>query len=244
MGKLWSIFGETSESERVDTKPAGTKPVLSIIGGTGTLGSGLAKKWARAGYPVIIGSRFADKAQEVAESFASPEGRHQPIGMVNAEAARAGEIIVLTVRYAHHDETIEQIKPYATGKLMIDATVPLDPSAQTRVQLPHTDSAAVNAQQLLGPETRVVSAFHNVPARKLHKDEPIDCDVLVFGDNQGDREIALSLVSAAGLRGIHGGPLANSAAAEALTSVLIGISKIYRIDGAGIRITGIDGTIK
>lgn len=244
MGRLWSVFGVTSQEGAANDEQVSTRPVLSIIGGTGTLGSGLAKKWAEAGYPVIIGSRFADKAEEVAQSLARPENRQPLLGMMNVEAAKAAEIIVLTVRFAHHDETIQQIKPYTDGKLIIDATVPLNPSAQAQVQLPHTDSAAVSMKQLLGSEARVVSAFHNVPARKLHKDEPIDCDVLVFGDSESDREIALSLVSAAGLRGIHGGLLANSAAAEALTSVLISIGKIYKIDGAGIRITGIDDNQK
>lgn len=241
---MWSIFGDATASGAGKDNQANNRPVLSIVGGTGMLGSGLAKRWAQAGYPVIIGSRFTDKAEQVAQACALSEGCQPMRGMTNAEAAETAEIIILTVRFAHHDEIIQQIRPYAAGKLVIDATVPLDPSAQARVQLPHTDSAAVSAQQLLGPETRVVSAFHNVPARKLQKDEPIDCDVLVFGDNECDREIALSLVSAAGMRGIHGGPLANSAAAEALTSVLIGIGKIYGIDGAGIRITGIDGSLK
>jgi predicted dinucleotide-binding enzyme len=84
-----------------------------------------------------------------------------------------------------------------------------------------------------------VSAFHNVAAHKLATVEAIDCDVLVFGDDPKDREVAMALVAAAGLRGVHAGPLANSVAAEALTSVLIGINRNYKVDGAGIRITGI-----
>ena len=86
---------------------------------------------------------------------------------------------------------------------------------------------------------RVVAAFHNVAAHKLQTDEPIDCDVLVFGDDPKDREVVMGLAEAAGLRGVHAGPLANSVAAEALTSVLIGINRNYKVDGAGIRITGI-----
>ena len=88
---------------------------------------------------------------------------------------------------------------------------------------------------------RVVSAFHNVAAHKLSLDAPIDCDVLVFGDDPKDREVAILLAKAAGLRGVHAGPLVNSIAAEALTSVLIGINRNYKVDGAGIRITGIGG---
>jgi NADPH-dependent F420 reductase len=125
------------------------------------------------------------------------------------------------------------------GKLVIDATVPLVPPRVARVQLPPEHSAALTAQKRLGPGVRVVAAFHNVAAHKLAHDEPIDCDVLVFGDDPKDREAAMALVVAAGLRGVHGGPLANSVAAEALTSVLININRNYKVDGAGIRITGI-----
>jgi predicted dinucleotide-binding enzyme len=85
----------------------------------------------------------------------------------------------------------------------------------------------------------MAAAFHNVAAHKLQKDEPIDCDVLVFADDARDREAVLALAAAAGLRGLHAGPLANSVAAEALTSVLIGINRSYKVDGAGLRITGI-----
>jgi predicted dinucleotide-binding enzyme len=86
---------------------------------------------------------------------------------------------------------------------------------------------------------RVVAAFHNVAGHKLATDAVVDCDVLVFGDDPKDRDIVLALAQACGLRGIHAGPLANSVAAEALTSVLIGINRNYKVDGAGIRITGI-----
>jgi hypothetical protein len=123
---------------------------------------------------------------------------------------------------------------------VVDTTVPLVPPRVARVQLPPEHSAAVAAQQRLGEGARVVSAFHNVAAHRLQElDAPIDCDVLVFGDDPKDREQVLQLVTAIGLRGIHAGPLANSAAAEALTSVLIGINRAYKVDGSGIRITGI-----
>jgi NADPH-dependent F420 reductase len=108
--------------------------------------------------------------------------------------------------------------------------------------MPPEGSAALAAQKRLPPGVRVVAAFHNVAAHKLQKDEAIDCDVLVFGDDPKDREVVVELAKAASLRGIQGGPLANSMAAEALTSVLIGINRAYKVDGAGIRITGIATT--
>ena len=160
-------------------------------------------------------------------------------GLDNAAAAQAGEIVVVTVPFGSHTEILDQIRDAVAGKLVVDTTVPLMPPRVARVQLPPEDSAAVAAQKRLGDRARVVAAFHNVAALKLQKDMAIDCDVLVFGDDVKDRETVIALAQAAGLRGLHGGPLANSTATEALTSVLIGINRTYKVDGAGIRITGI-----
>ena len=121
---------------------------------------------------------------------------------------------------------------------MVDATLPLVPTKVMRVQLPPEGSAAQITQSILGADTRVVSAFHNIAAHKLAADEQVDCDVLVFGDDREAREIVVGIVENCGLRGLHAGSLANSVAAEALTSVLIFMNKIYQVDGAGIRITG------
>ena len=125
------------------------------------------------------------------------------------------------------------------GKIVIDATVPLVPPKVARVQLPAETFAAVAAQRRLGEGVRVVAAFHNVAANKLQSDAPIDCDVLVFGDDPTDRSVVIALAEVAGLNGVHAGPLANAVAAEALTSVLIGINRHYKVAGAGIRITGL-----
>jgi NADPH-dependent F420 reductase len=194
------------------------KAKLAVIGGTGTLGSGLAGRWAKAGYPVVIGSRDAAKA---------------------ADAAKSAEIIILAVPWATHAQIIDEIKPHTAGKLVVDTTVPLVPPKVARVQLPNETSAALAAQRRLGDGVRLVSAFHNVAGHKLQQDIDIDCDVLIFGDEPKDRAIVADLAKAIGLRGVHAGPLANSVAAEALTSVLIGINRNYKVDGAGIRITGI-----
>ncbi|HSD41912.1 MAG TPA: NADPH-dependent F420 reductase [Burkholderiales bacterium] len=214
-------------------------PTVALIGGTGDLGTGLAIRWAAAGYPVIIGSREAGKAAAAAARLAPPPGAPAPRGLANAAAAAAADVVVVTVPFAAHAAILADIRDAVAGKVVIDATVPLVPPKVARVQLPPDDSAAVAAQRALGEGARVVSAFHNVAALKLQKGEPIDCDVLVFGDRPEDREVAIRLAEAAGLRALHAGPLANSTAAEALTSVLIGINRNYRVDGAGIRITGI-----
>jgi NADPH-dependent F420 reductase len=146
------------------------------------------------------------------------------------------------VPWANHAAILDEIAPHVAGKLVVDTTVPLVPPRVARVQMPPEGSAALAAQKRLGTGVRVVSAFHNVAAHKLQKDEAIDCDVLIFGDDPKDREAVLELAKAAGLRGIHAGPLANSVAGEALTSVLIGINRTYKVDGAGIRITAIATT--
>jgi len=116
--------------------------------------------------------------------------------------------------------------------------VPLMPPKVMRVQLPPEKSAAERAALFLGPDVRVTSGFHNVAGHKLATDADIGCDVLVFGDDKEARAQVVELANAAGLRGLHAGALCNSAAAEALTSILIFMNKTYKVDGAGIRITG------
>lgn len=212
---------------------------IAVIGGTGSLGSGLARRWAGAGLSVAVGSRDAEKAAEFARSLPQQAGGRPAEGLSNREAAERAEIVVLTVPFASQAAILEEVRPYLTGKILLDTTVPLMPPKVARVQLPPEGSAAVRAQSLLGEGCRVISGFHNVAAHKLQKNEPMACDVLIFGDDVAARETGIELVTKAGLRGIHGGPLANSAAAEALTSVLISINKRYGADGAGLTITGI-----
>lgn len=216
-----------------------TLPTLAVIGGTGDLGTGLARRWAKAGYPLVIGSRTADKAEAAATALAEFATGPKPRGMANRQAAEAGEIVVLTVPFATAPAVLDDIKAAVQGKLFVDTTVPLMPPRVARVQLPAEGCAAILAQKRLGEGVRVTSAFHNVAAHKLEVvDMALDCDVLVFGDKPEDREPVIKLAEALGVRGLHAGPLANSAAAEALTSVIIGINRTYKVDGASIRITG------
>jgi 8-hydroxy-5-deazaflavin:NADPH oxidoreductase len=212
----------------------GEKPIIAILGGTGDLGGGLAVRWARAGYKIIIGSRTLEKARDAAKPLGAA-------GMDNQAAAKACDIAVLTVPFANQKATLESVRDALAGKILIDVTVPLIPPKVARVQMPPEGCAALAAQAALGNAVTVVSAFQNVGASHLRDDHPVDCDVLVCGDKVDAREKVIELVEAAGMRGWHAGPLANSVAAEALTSVLIGINKRYQIEGAGIRITGAPG---
>jgi NADPH-dependent F420 reductase len=186
---------------------------------------------------VIIGSRDADKARGLAREVTSRE-RIDITGASSSEAAAGAGIVVVTVPWSAQEATLGEIRAQVQGKIVVDTTVPLVPPKVMRVQLPPEGSAAARAQRLLGDGVRVVAAFHNVAAQKLATDVAIDCDILVFGDQKEARGEVIALVAAAGLRGLHGGALVNSAAAEALTSVLIFLNRTYEVDGAGIRITG------
>lgn len=212
-------------------------PLIAVIGGTGDLGSAIARRLVKAGERVVIGSRDPAKAEATATRLAAESSR--AVGSAaNAEAAQQADLIILTVPFASQEATLRDIAPAVSGKIVVDTTVPLVPPKVMRVQLPAEGSAAIRAQKILGEGVRVVSAFHNVAAHKLATDDPVDCDVLVFGDDKAARESVLRVVAACGLRGLHAGVLANSAAAEALTSILIFINKQYAVDGAGLRITG------
>ncbi|SFR89103.1 NADPH-dependent F420 reductase [Sphingomonas jatrophae] len=215
------------------TAAASPDATIAIIGGTGKLGAAIGRRLAKAGRRVILGSRSAESAQAKAAELG-----FGLTGLGNAEAAQAGDVLIVTVPFSAQDATLAEIAPHAVGKIVCDTTVPLVPPKVMRVQMPGEGSAAQRAEGLLGEGVTVVSAFHNVAAHKLATDDDIGCDVLVFGDDKAARSVIVTLADQAGLRGLHGGALANSAAAEALTSVLIFLNKTYKVDGAGVRITG------
>jgi NADPH-dependent F420 reductase len=201
------------------------------------LGAAIARRLAQAGCSVIVGSRDAERAREAATKLS--EGLLTPIrGASNHDAALEASIVIVAVPFASQLQILADIRSSVAGKIVVDTTVPLIPPKVMRVQLPAEGSAAQIAQEALGESVTVVSAFHNVAAHKLATDQEVDCDVLVFSDNKDARARVVELVSACRLRGLHGGSLANSAAAEAFTSLLIFINKQYSVDGAGIRITG------
>ena len=217
------------------------RTVIAVLGGTGSEGGGLAFRWALSGHDVVIGSRSAERAAKAAEELNRLLGGGERVrGMSNREAAHAGRVVVLAVPYAAQLATAMEVQDCLAGKILIDVTVPLVPPRIDRVQLPGGESAAAVLQRRLGGSVKVISAFQNVSAIHL-KDAnyAIDCDVLVCGDDAAAREVVIGLARDAGLRGWHAGALANSVAAEALTSVLIALNKRYKVPASGIRITGI-----
>jgi len=215
---------------------------IAVVGGTGAEGSGLALRLAQAGHRVIIGSRSAEKAAAAgAELRASlPDARLE--GADNRAAAAAAEVVILTVPYAAQRSTVDEVRPALEGKILVDATVPLMPPKVAQVQLPAGGSAVAALQQALGESVRVVAAFQNVSAHHLRDlQHSVDCDVLVCGDDADARGVVVALAQDMGLRAWHAGGIANAAAVEALTSVLIAINRRYKVPGAGIRITGLEG---
>lgn len=213
---------------------------IAVLGGTGPEGGGLALRWAHAGHTVIIGSRDAARAQAAAEAINAKIGAERASGAANAEAAAAAEIVVLTVPYAAHEATLESVKAACQGKILVDVTVPLVPGKVTRVALPPGGSASQEAQALLGPEVRVVTAFQNVSAEHLGElGHPVDCDVLVCGDDKASKATVIALAKDGGMTAYDAGPLANAVIPEGLTSVLIGLNIRHKVKHSGIKITGI-----
>lgn len=217
-------------------------PRLAVIGGTGAEGSGLVLRWAAAGYPVVIGSRSADKAEKVAAELREllPPGSAAIDGDDNAGAAAAADVVVLSVPYAAQEATIAQIVAGSQGKVVVTVGVPLKPPKVSTAWRPPGGSAAEEAQVQLGPDARVAAAFQNVSAAHLKDlDHPVECDILVTSDDKEAKAVALELAQAAGMFGVDAGPLANAAVVEGLTALLIGVNIRNKIGSSGIRITGI-----
>jgi hypothetical protein len=217
-----------------------TELKIAVLGGTGKEGSGLAMRWALKGYHVIIGSRDAERAAAKAIEFNVALGGDYLLGMSNADAARMGDVIVLSVPYTAHKDTLESVKEAVQGKILVDLTVPLQPPKVRTVHLPEGKSAALEAQALLGESVKVVAAFQNVSAEHLGDPQHVvDCDVLMCGNDAEAKATVQKLVEATGMRGVDAGLLPNAVAVESLTPVLLYINKAYSVKGSGIRITGI-----
>ena len=215
----------------------------AVLGGTGSLGFGLALRLARSGHRVIIGSRSIEKAEEAAaraRAMLADSGVGSPeiSAAGNAAAAAASDLVAVTVPYAQQRTILAGVAAHLGGKIVIDATVPLVPPKVGTVQLPEGGSAAVAAQLMLGEGVRLVSAFQNVAADKLQSPGPLECDVLVTGNDKAACLEVVALIGTLGLTAYYAGPLANSAATEALTSLLIQINRQFGCH-AGIRITGV-----
>jgi len=211
---------------------------IAVIGGTGKEGFGLAVRWAKAGRPVIIGSRAAAKAREAAARAAEQAGC--PVtGHPNRDAAQAAGIVVLTIPYGGHAAILDDLRPVVNGKVVVDTTVPLAQYAPPVLAVIPEGSAAAHVQARL-PHARVVAALHSVSSAKLGRfDQPLDDDVLVCGDDPAAKGAVIELVQALGMRGLDAGGLDAAGTLERLAALIIGMNQRYRRRAIGIHFSGI-----
>lgn len=219
-------------------KSSTSASTIAVLGGTGKEGPGLALRWASAGYKIIIGSRQAEKALATAAEINTKLGIDRVRGMVNSEAARQADLCVLTVVQSAHQAALESLKDDLKGKILVDATARVD---FRDPKPPSQPAAARMAQNLLGPDVRVVAAFQNVPSGVLKKniDQPLDVDVLICADDISAAEEVICLAEAIGMNGYYAGGLDNAVVVEGLTSLLISMNQHYGGHSGAIRITGI-----
>lgn len=217
---------------------------IAILGGTGPAGTGLALRWARAGEVVIIGSRDANRAQDIANQINSKAGgKAQISGTENSAACAATDLLVLTVPFEAQAALLKQLKPaIRSGSTLIDATVPLAASVggrSTRTLGVWQGSAAQQTAELVPKGVSVVAAFHNLSAELLNGDAPLDCDVIVCSDDDDGTELVCGLATKIpGVRAVDGGKLENARIVEQITALLIGLN-IRHKGHSGIRITGL-----
>jgi hypothetical protein len=217
---------------------------IAVIGGTGKEGRGLVLRLAAAGEDdtVLIGSRSLEKAETSAAEFNQKVGRRNIIGLDNRAAARDAELVILCVPYAAHEKTLSEIASELSGKVLIDATVPLDTEDPMRLKRRSDLSAAEEAQAALGASVKVVAAFQNISATALkNPTAPLDCDILVCGDDKQAKATVIEIINRLGMRALDAGPLGLTRVVEELTPLLISINIRYKSKWAGIRITGVEG---
>lgn len=216
---------------------------ITILGGTGPAGSGLALRWARAGEAIIIGSRSAERAQEAADKIRGHVAKGEVRGLTNVEACAASDRLVLTVPFEGQAALVKELKPaFRAGSILIDATVPLAASVggrASRMLGVWQGSAAQQTAELVPKGVRVAAAFHNLSADLLKGDAPLDCDVIVCSDDLEATQATTELVvKIPGVRAIDGGKLENARIVEQITALLIGLNVRHK-GHAGIRITGL-----
>ena len=209
---------------------------IAIVGGTGSLGMGLAGRLARPGVRVIIGSRDAQRGADAAKDLNERLGTDLVEGMLNADAVRDAELAVISVPYEGQEKMVSDLAEELRGKIVIDAVVPL---LKGRPFVPEAGSALLEAQKILGDDTPVIGALHNISALDLSRpDEPLG-DVLVCGDNKEAKERVIELLERIGATGLDAGPASNAYVVEGLTGVLIALNRRYKSKHASVKITGI-----
>ena len=217
---------------------------IPIIGGTGALGAGLARRWAAAGRTVVLGSRSAERAEEAAARVRDAVPGAEVEGLLNEDAAGRAEIVFLTVPFRAQSENLNTLREaLRPGQILVDCTVPLAAAVSgkaTRSLGVWQGSAAQQAQEMVPEGVTVVAALHTVSAPSLTDlDHELDEDTLLCGDRKADKaRVAAIVESIPGLRAVNAGALETARIVEQLTPLLISINIRYKAH-AGIRITGL-----
>ena len=220
-----------------NAKPQVSDLTVAILGGTGDQGRGLARRFAAAGNPVVIGSRDASRAAAIAADLGS-EG---VTGAANAEAAGSGDVVIVAVPYDGHRELLTGLATELAGKVVVDCVNPIAVDKSGPRALPVEEGSAAEQAAAVLPDSTVVAAFHHVSAVTLLDEsaETVDTDVLVLGDDRAATDLVQSLAERIpGVRGVYAGRLRNAGQVEALTANLIAINRRYKAH-AGIRVTDI-----
>ena len=230
----------TDTDANTDARPVPriSDQTIAVLGGTGPQGRGLARRFAAAGLKVVIGSRTTDRAEAAAQALADVG----PVsGAANADAAAAGDVVLVVVPWDGHKELLESLREPLAGKVVVDCVNPLGFDKQGAYALAVEEGSATQQAAAILTESRVVGAFHNVSAVLLEDPEvaSIETDVLVLGDDREATDLVQALADVVpGMRGVYAGRLRNAHQVEALTANLISVNRRYKAH-AGVRITDI-----
>jgi 8-hydroxy-5-deazaflavin:NADPH oxidoreductase len=220
--------------------PDAGRLVIGILGGTGDQGRGLARRFALAGNPVIIGSRSAERAQSAAAEIAKETGPNVR-GLANPDTAKEADVVIAAVPWEGHGDLLSGLAAELAGKILVDCVNPMGFDKRGAYPLPVAEGSAAQQAAALLPDSTVVAAFHHVSAVLLLDPEvdSIDLDVLVLGEDRQATDLVQALAGRIpGVRGIYAGRLRNCGQIEALTANLVSINRRYKAH-AGLRITDI-----
>jgi NADPH-dependent F420 reductase len=213
---------------------------IAILGGTGSIGNGLALRWALK-HDIIIGSRKYEKAEFTADEcrkiLVESSGKSCSIyGCLNADAVKDAEVIILSVPYEHVESTIETIRPYLKQQIVISIVVPMEKAVCFRYKPPASGSAAMEIKGMLTDGVKLVSAFHNIAAKKLYGTDEIDMDVFICGDDDEANSVVSRLVmDIPKLRPLIAGPLEVSSMVESITPLLVNLAIYNKKKHLGIK---------
>jgi NADPH-dependent F420 reductase len=212
---------------------------IAILGGTGKEGAGLAVRWARLGHGIIIGSRDPERARTKAAELRDVAHAIPIVGHGNAEAATLGDIVVVALPASGLAATLPEAREACRGKVVVSTVVPLTFGGPRLFTPPAAGSSAEEVQALL-PDARVVGAFHHIAAHELaDAQHPIECDLLICGQDAAAKETVAELGRSMGLRVLDVGALSNAGPLEGITAVLASINRRYKLKNSGVKITGI-----